>query len=41
MSWRKVLAMVAYRKFRQLADDIEATDMIEVKYKKMLKFKKE
>ena len=38
-SWRKVQNMVAYRKFRQLADDIEPTPMYQVKQKNMVEFK--
>lgn len=39
-AWRKVQKMVAYRKFRQLADDIDPTPIDEVKQKNMVEFKK-
>ena len=40
MSWRKIMKMVAYRKFRQLGDDIEPTPMYQVRMRNFAEFKK-
>lgn len=40
-AWKQVCSMIAYRKFRQLADDIEATSLKEVKNRDYETFKKQ